>query len=102
MFLDAGTRSPLSRARLDDYGIDDLHRAIYERGDVLVIANEPLSEMFAAYVAEHYGERVMFRPATHYGPSDRVLFSVYRFRRAAQPRLEHDPAGSLPRSEEAP
>ena len=36
---------------------------------------------FADYVAEHYGERVVFHPAKRYGPSEWPLFSVYRFRR---------------------
>lgn len=82
-FLASGTRSRYNAARLEEFGIEDIHRAIYTRDDVLVISNGAYNEVFVAYVAEHYGERIEFVPVARYAEGDWHLFTVYRFRRAA-------------------
>ena len=82
-FLASGTRSRYNAARLEEFGIDDIHRAIYTRDDVFVISNDALNRLFVAYVAEHYGEPIEFFPVAQYTEGDWHLFTVYRFRRVA-------------------
>jgi hypothetical protein len=86
--LASETRAPYNSQRLVEFGIDDLHRAIYMRDDVFVIANDDLCRLFVAYVAEHYGERIAFRPVARYGVDDWHLFSVFRFEAIGAPLTE--------------
>jgi hypothetical protein len=82
-FLASGTRSRHNAARLEEFGIEDIHLAIYTREDVFVISNDTYNRVFVAYVAEHYGDRIEAVPVARYDEGDWHLFTVYRFRRVA-------------------
>jgi hypothetical protein len=50
--------TPLARRMKRAFGIEDLPRALYERPDVRLIAEEPLLPLYATYVREHYGRSI--------------------------------------------
>jgi hypothetical protein len=53
------SRTPFVRARLEEFGISDIYRAIYTRDDVYVILmSERFYKAFKAYVKEHYNASV--------------------------------------------
>lgn len=77
--LGSDTRSPYNAALLEEFGIEDIYRAIYTRDDVLVIGSDALNGLLVRYAAEHYGDRVSFWPVARYGKNGWHLFTVYRF-----------------------
>jgi hypothetical protein len=52
--------TPFADRRLREFQIDDLYRAIYQRGDVFLVSNPLLNEYFTSYVAAHDGVQVSF------------------------------------------
>jgi hypothetical protein len=49
------TATPLTRRRMDEFGITDLYRALYERDDVLLVCKPERLPLLAAYLRQHYG-----------------------------------------------
>ena len=52
------THTPLTARRLEEFGITDLYRALYERPDVLLFSNPLGNRILGAYLARHYGIRL--------------------------------------------
>lgn len=75
-------QSPVSDARLAEFGITDLYRAMWERPDVFVIGGPELNDLFANYVREHYGKRVVARTVLRVRLADggRYDFATRQFR----------------------
>jgi hypothetical protein len=87
------TQSPIEDARLKEFQIDDIYRALLERDNVFMISSEYLNKYFIKYVREHYGKRIhakrllgvdlaekdgyQFSTREHF--TQPYLFSVYRF-----------------------
>jgi hypothetical protein len=63
VFLSGLWPTPQTARRLEEFGVTDLYRAICERPDVLLVANDTLVEMFRAYVGKHYGLEPLFETA---------------------------------------
>jgi hypothetical protein len=55
------TRTPLTARRLEEFGIDDLYKALYQRSDVLLLSNPIGNRILAAYLAKHYGVELRAR-----------------------------------------
>jgi hypothetical protein len=52
------TPTPLSRRRLEAFGMNDVYRALYERDNVLLFSDPEGNRLLGAYLAEHYGVRL--------------------------------------------
>jgi hypothetical protein len=52
------TQSPVFEARMRQFGIDDVYRAIFENPKVYLIASDRLNKFFIEYVREHYGKEI--------------------------------------------
>jgi hypothetical protein len=64
------TPTPWTRRRLDEFGISDLYRALYEREDLLLVCKPERLPLLSAYLEQHYGVRtegreVFSHPALH-------------------------------------
>jgi hypothetical protein len=77
--------TPLTEARYRDFAISDIHRALWERPDVFLTADNNLVVLLRVYLARHYGTMVDFRPTFEYS-----TFRVYQ---------GHAPADSRPTKE---
>jgi len=49
------TRTPLHDQRLEQFGITDIYRAVYERDDVRLVCRPENAALLCAYLKEHYG-----------------------------------------------
>jgi len=65
--------TPFTEARYRDFAISDIHRALWERPDVLLTADDNLVGLLRVYLARHYGTVVDFRRTFEYS-----TFRVYQ------------------------
>ncbi|MEJ7813225.1 MAG: hypothetical protein WKG32_22635 [Gemmatimonadaceae bacterium] len=70
--------APFAQGRLRERGIGEVHRALYERDDVLLAASAQEVEMLRAFILQHEG--VVVEPRVYLAGR---AFTVYQLRRAA-------------------
>jgi hypothetical protein len=73
--------TPYTEARCREYHITDIHRALWERADVFLAADDNLVGLLRFYAARHYRKAVEFRPVFEYS-----TFRVYQGHAAAESR----------------
>jgi hypothetical protein len=89
-------QTPLESERLREFGISDIHRALFTQEDVYLISTPELNKLFIRFVAEHYGVELQAKPVLIVNLEDRgngtgvhqwsiVNFGVYRLRPAKLP-----------------
>ncbi len=78
----AATRGGHNRRRLEQFGIDDIHRAIYLDPRLRVISETRHNRTFADFVRERYGAEIVAERTASYSSRVRPLFDVYRFSEA--------------------
>lgn len=97
----------LRDARLAEFGINDLYRALVERRDLFVISSPALNEAFSRYMREHHRRRVVARPVLRSRLSERGAYDfatrmyrpapleldVFQFREAPAEPPESRPRG---------
>jgi hypothetical protein len=64
--LGSGSHLPTFARRLEQFDIDNLCWAFYERRDVFLVSIRELSKLMEAYIFEHYGEHVAFEVVDRY------------------------------------
>jgi hypothetical protein len=60
-------RTPCHEAIKRQFGISNLARALYERGDIVLIATDEHRDLFAKFAQEHFGDEVSFVPSRQTG-----------------------------------
>ncbi len=62
MSLGTTLRTPITRERMREFGIDDIYRALYEKPEVLLVVQDlKYLYYYSQYVLEHYGVNVQYR-----------------------------------------
>ena len=78
------TQSPVTDARLTEFGITDLYQALYQRDDILLISTEAHNRLLVDFVLEHYGTQIAAEPVAEYElgacRGHDYRFTVYRVR----------------------
>lgn len=72
--------SPFNKTRMEEFGVTDVYRSLYERDDVYLISTERVNRWLAAAIQNHHGVEVEFQ-VRQIGAG----FTVYRVRKAAPP-----------------
>jgi hypothetical protein len=97
--LGTNTQTPITDRRLQEFGIADLYRALYERGDVFLVTSEKNmigKVILAAYMKEHYGVRLGFGLAfSHPGLCGAGVYSLTDLSRLPPDTRAAAPAGKL-------
>jgi hypothetical protein len=82
------TQSPVTAARMTEFGIDDLYRALYERDDILLISTDAHNRLLEQFVREHHGVSIAAVPVAQYDLGEcrgrEYRFTVFRIRRDKQ------------------
>jgi hypothetical protein len=63
--LGCANQTPINKARLREFQIDNLFQAIFERKNIRVIGYGDTIEQIARYADEHYRKRLRFRKVMH-------------------------------------
>jgi hypothetical protein len=92
LHLSTTLRTPFARARLQQFGITDLCRALCERDDVFLVSNPypRWNNVFDRYVKEHYGLQLDWKRIDHCGDPLRGEQPVVVYRVAAKDSGEPD------------
>jgi hypothetical protein len=53
--------TPFNRRRMEEFKIDDVYKAIWERPDVFLVTDHKLLPYFAKYVRAHYHKDLQFQ-----------------------------------------
>ncbi len=62
VLLGTTLRTPITKARLAEFGIDNIYRALYERPNVFIVTrNRRYLYFYSQYVLEHFGENLQFQ-----------------------------------------
>lgn len=57
-------RTPITRARMKEYGVSDIYKALYEKDNVYLITNNDRHlYYYTEFIKEHYGADIQFRLA---------------------------------------
>jgi hypothetical protein len=73
------TRAPFTRRRLDEFGVADLYRALYERDDVRLVCTPARAQLLCSYLHERYGVRVEPRVTfAHPGLREAEVYRICR------------------------
>lgn len=60
-FSYANPRVPFVARRLEEFGISDLYRALYEREDLFLFSSPQVNGVLSRYIKEHYGVTLTYR-----------------------------------------
>jgi hypothetical protein len=75
----ADTRGGHNLRRLQDFGIDDIHQAIYRDPRLRMISERHHNEILTDFVRERYGTDIVAERTATFSTPVRPLFDVYRF-----------------------